>query len=160
MLTPDAVADHEALVRLAEPALASQPGVGRERSDLLNTLGAALYRAGRFEEAVRHLDEGIQARGDGGDPRGFAFLALAHHRMGHRDEAKRWLDKLAAYQPKAGADFSWDDVEILILRREAESLILGSPPAVPPSVSCYANQECGALIRGPSRNEGSRSRRG
>ena len=54
---------------------------------------------------------------------------MAHHRLGHRDEAKRWLDKLVAYQPKEGADFSWDDVEIRILRREAESLILGRRPA-------------------------------
>ena len=64
----------------------------------------------------------------GAIPKGFAFLALAHHRLGHRDEAKRWLDKLAAYQPKEGFDFSWDDVEIRILRREAESLILGDRP--------------------------------
>ena len=100
---------------------------------MLNTLGAALYRAGRFEEAIRRLNESIQAL-DGGDvPKGFAFLAMAHHRLGHGDEAKRWLDKLAAYQPKEGADFSWDDVEIRILRREAESLILGSPPAAPPT---------------------------
>jgi eukaryotic-like serine/threonine-protein kinase len=129
VLTPEAVADHEALVRLVEPALASQPGVGRERSDFLNTFGAALYRAGRFEEAVLRLDEGIQAGGDGGDPRGFAFLALAHHRLGHRDEAKLWLGRLGAYQPKEGPDFSWTDVEIRILRREAESLVLAGRPA-------------------------------
>jgi Flp pilus assembly protein TadD len=135
VLTPDAVADHEAPVRLAESILASHPEVGRERSDLLNTLGAALYRAGRFEEAIRRLDESIQARGDGGDPKGFAFLVMAHHRLGHHDEAKRWLDKLVAYQPKEGSDFSWDDVEIRILRREAESLTPGSPPAAPPTAA-------------------------
>ena len=99
------------------------PERGREGSDLLKTLGAALYRAGRFEEAIRRLNESIQARGDGGDPQGFAFLAMAHHRLGHRDEAKRWLDKLVAYQPKEGSDFSWDDVEIRILRREAEAVL-------------------------------------
>ena len=33
--------------------------------------------------------------------------------------------------PRRAADFSWDDVEIRILRREAESLILGGPPAAP-----------------------------
>jgi tetratricopeptide (TPR) repeat protein len=131
VLTPDAVGDHEALVRLAEPALASHPEVGRERSDVVNTLGAAMYRAGRFEEAVRRLDESIETRGDGGDPRGFAFLVMAHHRLGHHDEARRWLDKLVAYQPREGPDFSWDDVEIRILRREAESLIPGSAPAAP-----------------------------
>jgi WD40 repeat protein len=128
-LTPDAVADHGALVRLAEAALAGHPERGLPRSEVLKTLGAALYRAGRFEEATRRLDESMQTRGDGGDLRGVAFLALAHHRLGHRDEATRWLDKLVAYQPKEGFDFSRDDVEIRILHREAESLILGSGSA-------------------------------
>jgi WD40 repeat protein/serine/threonine protein kinase len=129
-LTPDAVADHETPLRLVQAVLAEHPeNSAKEKSDMLNTLGAALYRAGRFAEAVRRLDEGIQVRGDGGAPQGFAFLALAHHHLGHREEAKRWLDKLVAYQPREGAEFSWDEVEIRILRREAESLALGSGPA-------------------------------
>ena len=82
-------------------------------------LGAALYRAGRFAEAIRTLEESHRGRGDGGDPQGFAFLALAHHRLGHRAEASRWLDKLGAYRPKETGDLSWDDVEVRILRREA-----------------------------------------
>jgi WD40 repeat protein/serine/threonine protein kinase len=134
VLAPDAVDDPKAPVRLAEAALAGHPGSGRARSDVLKTLGAALYRAGKFEEAIRRLDESIQTRGAGGDPRGFAFLALAHHRLGHPDEAERWLDKLVASRPKEGFDFSTDDVEIRILHREAESLILGSRPA-PPSIA-------------------------
>jgi tetratricopeptide (TPR) repeat protein len=125
VLAPDAVADHEALVRLAEAALAGHPKRGKERSDVLKTLGAALFRAGRFEEAIRRLDESIETRGDGGDPRGFAFLALAHHRLGHRDQAERWLTRLVASRPKEGFDFSLDDVEIRILSREAETLIQG-----------------------------------
>jgi tetratricopeptide (TPR) repeat protein len=132
VLAPDAVADPKAAVRLAEAALAGHPGSERARSDVLKTLGAALYRAGRFEEAIRRLDESIQTRGDGGDPKGFAFLAMAHHRLGHRDEAERWFDKLVAYWPKEGFDFSMDDVEIRILHREAESLILGSRPSARP----------------------------
>jgi tetratricopeptide (TPR) repeat protein len=91
-----------------------------------------VYRAGRFEEAIRRLNESMQARRDGSDPKAFAFLAMAHHRQGHRDEAKRWLNKLAAYRPKEGTDFSWDNVDIHILRREVESLLLGSPPPGPP----------------------------
>jgi hypothetical protein len=68
----------------------------------------------------------------GATPRGFAFLALAHHCLGHRGEAERWLDKLVAYRPKEGFDFSTDDMEIRILHREAESLILGSRPTARP----------------------------
>ena len=131
VLASDSVADHEAPVRLAEIVVAGNPQKrGRAKRDALDVLGAALYRAGRFGEAIRRLNESIQAL-DGGDvPNGFAFLAMAHHRLGHGDEAKRWLDKLVAPQRKKGADFSWDDVDIRILRREAESLILGNTPAV------------------------------
>jgi tetratricopeptide (TPR) repeat protein len=135
VLAPDAVADHEALVRLAEAALAGHPERGQVRSDALKTLGAALYRAGQFEGAIRWLDESIQIRGGGGDPEGSAFLALAHYRLGHRDQAERWLTWLVASRPKEGFDFSLDDVETRILSREAESLILGSRQQAPPPVT-------------------------
>jgi WD40 repeat protein/serine/threonine protein kinase/tetratricopeptide (TPR) repeat protein len=133
VLAPDAVADPKAPVRLAEAALVGQAETGSARGDVLKTLGATLYRAGRFEEAIHRLDESIQTRGDGGDPRAFAFLALAHHRLGHRDQAERWLAKLLASQPNEGFDFSRYDVEIRILRREAESLIMGGRPAASPT---------------------------
>jgi WD40 repeat protein/serine/threonine protein kinase len=135
VLTPDAVADPGALVRLAEAASKLHPLIGREGNDRLRILGAALYRAGRFAEAIGSLEKSHQNRGGDGDPRGFAFLAMAHYRLGHRDEAKRWLDKLAAYQPKEGSDLSWDEVEIRILRREAESVVMGTPPAARSSAS-------------------------
>jgi hypothetical protein len=108
---------------------------------VLNTLGAALYRAGRFEAAIHRLDEGIQALGGEGAPNGFALLAMAHHRLGHRDEARRWLAKLVAFQPKEGLEFSWDYVDIRILRREAESLILGSRRAAPSPAATDATKK-------------------
>jgi hypothetical protein len=100
---------------------------------VLNTLGAALYRAGRFEEAIRRLNEGAKTRGDEGVPKGFAFLAMAHHRLGHQDDAKHWLDKLIASQVNKTPGSSFDEIEILILRREAESLVMGSTLAIPPT---------------------------
>ena len=96
VLVPDAVADCEAPIRLAEAALAKRSE--GEKSDVLNTLGAALYRAGRMEEAIRRLNESAQTRGDEGVAKAFAFLAMAHHRLGHQGDAKHWLDKLIASQ--------------------------------------------------------------
>ena len=95
---------------------------------MLNTLGAALYRAGRFEEAVHRLNESLQARHGEGLLQGFAFLAIAHHRLGHHDEAKRWLDKLVASQPKEGFDILPEEMEIRILSHEAQSFILRNSP--------------------------------
>src|SRR5262249_37664180 len=154
-LTPDAVADPGVPVRLAEDALKLHAVTEREGSDRLRILGAALYRAGRFTEAIRTLEERHRGRGDGGDPQGFAFLALAYHRLGHRAEARRWLDKLAAYRPKETGDLSWDDVEIRILRREAESLILGGPPR-PPHPPPPRRPRRRPFLREPSRSDAPR----
>jgi hypothetical protein len=150
VLAPDAVTDCEIPVRLAEAALARCPE--GEKSDVLNTLGAALYRVGRFESAIRRLDESVQTRGGEGVPKGFAFLAMAHHRLGERDEAEGSLAKLIASQAKGGALLFWDDVEIRILRREAEALILGADSRLPrPSPLSQPRRR--PVIPEPSRSE-------
>jgi hypothetical protein len=61
--------------------------------------------------------------------------------MEHSDEAKRWLDKLAASQPKEVPEVSWESMDIRIVRREAESLILGSPPATRPSARAASSEK-------------------
>jgi WD40 repeat protein/class 3 adenylate cyclase len=126
-LAPDAISDVEAPIRLAMTALAGCPEGAK--SEVLNTLGAALYRAGRYEAAIRRLNESIRTRGGASVPKQFVFLAMAHHRLGHRGEARRWLDRLENDQPKEGFEFLWDEVELRILRREAELLVSGSPAA-------------------------------
>jgi hypothetical protein len=45
----------------------------------LETLGAALYRAGRYDEAIRRVQEGIRAAGWSAAS-DHAFLSMAHHR--------------------------------------------------------------------------------
>ena len=44
------------------------------------------------------------------------------------DEAKRWLDKLVASQPKEGFDILPEEMEIRILSHEAQSFILRNSP--------------------------------
>jgi hypothetical protein len=59
-LAPEAVADLSIPVRVAEAALAAASDDSEEKFNqpkVLNTLGATLYRAGRFEEAIRRLNE-------------------------------------------------------------------------------------------------------
>src|SRR5262249_58736083 len=93
----------------------------------LNTLDAALYRAGRFEDAIRRLEEGIQARSGPSVPQDWAFLALAHHRLGHRAEARRWLDRLREHRPSEDPARVWDELEVRLLRGEAEAVGLRDP---------------------------------
>ena len=48
---------------------------------------------------------------------------MALHRRGDHSAARRWLEALRAYNPASNSRFSWEDVEIGILRREAEELV-------------------------------------
>jgi dipeptidyl aminopeptidase/acylaminoacyl peptidase len=94
-----------------------------EEGNLLNTLGVARYRAGRYAEALEALarSDALNTAGAGGSiPGDLAFLAMAHHRLGHRDEARAVLGKLreALTRPR------WkDDEESRGFLREAEALI-------------------------------------
>ena len=55
---------------------------------------------------------------------------MAHHRLGHRDEALRWLHRgtspgpVAMFKPDASGDTSWiPRLELAILRREAATTL-------------------------------------
>jgi WD40 repeat protein len=96
VLAPDAVPDPARAVELAECAVAGAPA----NPTYLTTLGAALYRAGQLDAAIGRLNEANGAFGQlsPGDPRNqshrsFLFLAMAHGRLGHADEAQNWLIK-------------------------------------------------------------------
>ena len=142
MLASDAVADREVPVRLVQRMVDAAKTDADHRIPLL-ILGAASYRAGRFDEAVRHLDEGIKVQGKGGDPTDWLFLAMAHQRLGHTAEARQWLDKAIVWidsstrdKPKDetfGARIDWQTwLALQVLRCEAESLVKGSKADAPP----------------------------
>jgi tetratricopeptide (TPR) repeat protein len=137
-LAPGVDARLEALVRLAELAVNGAPAAQSNADNSVpaayqNTLGAALYRAGRFEEAIRRLEEGIKLQNGPSLPQDWVFLAMAHHRLGHRDQAHRYLESLRSRQTGAERDQSWTVLEIRLLRSEAEAVILYDPifPADP-----------------------------
>jgi len=131
VLGPDATADPEVPVRLAEAAV--RGATETAKIYYLSTLGAALYRAGRFDDAIRRLEEGIRLGGGVTPPQDWAFFAMAHHRLGHRDLALRWLDRLRNHRPSESPDPLWWDLRIPLLRSEAEAVILYDPvfPADP-----------------------------
>jgi WD40 repeat protein/tetratricopeptide (TPR) repeat protein len=119
----EATADPGAPVRLAEIAVRGAGPSGKDAC--LSTLGVALYRAGRYEDAIGRLEEVIRLQG--GRPEDWAFLAMAHHRLGHRADARRWLDRLREHQPSEELAQFWDELAIRLLRAEAEAVILYDP---------------------------------
>jgi hypothetical protein len=68
------------------------------------------------------------------------FLAMAHHRLGHREEAKKWLDKAVSWTDKVfreadlgTADLSWSRrLTLKLLRDEAEALLKSTPASASP----------------------------
>ena len=124
---PIAQRDPERAVALARRALELAP-----RAQFpLNTLGVALYRAGRYAEAISFLDQSRAARTGDIDASELFFLAMAHHQLGHHqlgrgyyDKAVRWLDA-----KKAGSEF----------QAEAEDTLAHSADDLPDQV--FANPQ-------------------
>jgi tetratricopeptide (TPR) repeat protein len=121
---PYTVADPESPIRLAQSAVKRANQL--DKAVYLKNLGAALYRAGRYRDAIQGLEEAIQARG-GEDPTDWPWLAMAHHRLGHRALARRWLERLRDDQAIADPARPWVELELRLLRSEAEAVILYDP---------------------------------
>jgi serine/threonine protein kinase/formylglycine-generating enzyme required for sulfatase activity/tetratricopeptide (TPR) repeat protein len=128
-LAPEAVADRKRVVGFAEKAAASDA-----RSYFpARTLGAALLRAGRCEEAVAKLNQALAVQKEA--PVTWLLLAVAHRRLGHADEAGQWLRKAQQWLDRAEQNpdvpgegglpawnqLPWQERVLLhILQREAE----------------------------------------
>ena len=87
-----------------------------------------------FEEAARRLTEADAAFGKGKNPEWpgaytWLFLALAHERLGHTQQAREWLAKAVCdiEQPpseRAGLNRGWTrQLTFRLLCREAEALL-------------------------------------
>ena len=107
----------------------SQPGGER-------TVGAALYRAGRYAEALEQFEKSRQQL----QPRAWdwLFLAMIQSRLGHANEARQTLTRarrwiaVADSKPSGPGPDVWNNpltepYLIARLRREAESLVLYDP---------------------------------
>ncbi|QDV37668.1 hypothetical protein [Tautonia plasticadhaerens] len=127
--TPLAWIDH-ALGRLTAAAEAN-PGardqIRQVRHAFLNTRGALLYRAGRQEEAVGALREGMGFDPGGGVFQDWLFLALAEHRLGHDDAAGEAALRARAALPGVEADAVWALAEVELLVAELDLAL--PPPA-------------------------------
>jgi tetratricopeptide (TPR) repeat protein len=141
-LAPDGVADASLTGRLAEKELEDS---GQEFWSLTEQ-GALAYRAGRFQQAVPLFEQSLQADLKSGRAvLNRLWLALANHRLGKADEARRWLNKAQAWldQYRDGMPARADEelglhlhnwLEAHVLRREAEALISSTSPRSGPEI--------------------------
>ena len=119
-------ADPSQPLKLAEQAVAASP----QNLNVLKTLGAALYRAGRYADAIKKEEEGNRLQKFEGTAYDWLFLALAHHQLKHAVEARKWLTNAQQWLDQAkdeepgGPTLSWDRrLELQLIRAEAEALI-------------------------------------
>jgi tetratricopeptide (TPR) repeat protein len=109
-------ASPEYLLRLAGRIVKNSPNHAR-------CVGAALYRAGRFTEALRLLQEVRPPRAWD-----LLFLAMTYHRLGQTRAAQQHLNEARTWMKQAdegGVPWAaWRErVEVETLRREAEALL-------------------------------------
>jgi tetratricopeptide (TPR) repeat protein len=118
-----AVARYRLALRWAEEACQSEPGNGH----YLNTLGVAQYRNGKYAEALASLtqSEPLLAKiYQGSFPGDLAFLAMAHHQLGHKEEAAKDLARLRQVMK----DSRWaNHAESRAFVKEAEALLEDRP---------------------------------
>jgi WD40 repeat protein/serine/threonine protein kinase len=131
LLAPEGLAEPAEAVRLAEKMLAANTEDGR----VLWALGLAHYRNGDWEQALARTQQASSAAPDR-DWVTWPVLALAHHKLGHTDEARRWLDKASDLrrqtlrrraEESAGFAFERDWPDFEILYSEAAGVLGGNP---------------------------------
>jgi tetratricopeptide (TPR) repeat protein len=134
-LAPGGVDDASRLVQVAERAYAAlDEGGGDRRHVFLRNVGAALYRAGRYSEAVAKLEEALAAAQKAGRVLGNErdglrlLLVMAYQRHGRTAEARSLLDEVAARFEGIRSDLRrearWNFVLMVeVLLREARLLV-------------------------------------
>ena len=101
--------------------------------------GAALYRAGRFGEALTNFDKAIavDSKGPRGTVHDLLFMAMAHSRLGHFADAQECWKESAKFESiveewvrQAKRDSPMAAMECGLLRKEVQRVIRNEEPKV------------------------------
>jgi WD40 repeat protein/tetratricopeptide (TPR) repeat protein len=130
LLHPKSPVDPAQIVQWAKRAVDLRQDSSADIHDYYNALGAAYYRAGKMDDAVRWLKAAVSA---GNNAWEWFFLAMAYAQTGQMDQAgrsfargKEWLaDRIRkGGQQSDSMSLFWDfQVHAELLQEEAEKLI-------------------------------------
>jgi tetratricopeptide (TPR) repeat protein len=124
-------------------------------------MGGLLYRAGDYQAAIDTLHEAMKLKQDTPDDSGasnkpvdhdkdgtaldWVVLAMAHFRLGHQQEAEKWLEQADERVESINNDpitadphydWRWSDVlQLRVLHAEATGLIRNKDLSTTPTVS-------------------------
>jgi serine/threonine protein kinase/tetratricopeptide (TPR) repeat protein len=112
-------------VKLARKAVELAPRASRS----WQALGWALYRTGAWKDSIEafHKSMALQENPKGGDSGQWFGLAMAHWRLGDKEEARQWQDQAVQWMEKNKPQ----DEERLRFRAEAEALLKIEKKALP-----------------------------
>jgi tetratricopeptide (TPR) repeat protein len=118
--------DASSAARLAALAVSLAPG---EQASL-NTLGLALYRAGQFARAIETLEKSLEAGRGRFDALDLFFLAMAHCRLKHIEQARACLDRARNWSEthRKALDSRYAS-ELTAFGAEAEALLASELPS-------------------------------
>ena len=122
---------HGAILRVLSPWL-DEPSRWHQISRMYrNTLGVALYRAGRYAEAVDVLERSLAKKVGTVDGFDLFFLAMAYHDLGHPGHARTCFDQAVRWgNAKKGTDAEVCSVVDRLPRRGRS--LAGRPRRRPP----------------------------
>lgn len=127
VLLPQALEDYTPVVVLGERAVA-----GAERpedhANALNTLGVALYRAGRYAEALTKLEESERAKPEMVNT---VFIALCQHKLGQHQRAQSLADSYYNFVRDSLPVGSYNRIEYLLFEKELRATVPPSKKANP-----------------------------
>jgi tetratricopeptide (TPR) repeat protein len=128
---PDSKRDAQRALSLARRAVELAPMA----AGCLRTLGVAQYHAGQFGEAIATLEKSLAAGRGESDAFGLFFLAMAHHRLGHADQARACFDRAVRWRrdhPNSSQP-GWS-AELDVFQAEARALLDGTPAELPADI--------------------------
>jgi hypothetical protein len=94
----------------------------------------AQFRAGQYAEAITTLARSLAASEGSTDAFDLFFLAMAHHRLGHREQARSCFDRAVHWWNEHKGLPEQYTRELSAFRAEAEAVLAGPAGEMPANV--------------------------
>ena len=117
---PSPVRDANQAETLARSAMASDP----EQAMYLNTLGVALFRTGKYGEAIETLEKSLSRGERFNQPYDLLFLAMCHAQAGDLEKARQYQNRATQViaEQASGQSKLWHD-ELFEFNQEAIAIL-------------------------------------